>query len=373
MVTAPSAGGGAHPAGQSPEPAAHVMLAGGIHGFPIELPVLSRGAADRSEDLRSAARIAAAWPTARIIAVDDDGRTSVVGGDPVRLAYRSAASLGAGPPHQAVLLGTVPVDGPESGSPDNDDLPAGRGPAGSFVDYWAVPGPVDVAAGTADPDRWSNGEVRGDGVAAGGARSSSLREVGALLSDTDAGLFTAAVAVLTWHRHGGFCPRCGLASESRSAGWSRICPNEHQEFPRTDPAVIVLVHDGADNMVLARQPSWPAGRVSVLAGFTEAGESLEGTVYREISEEIGVRVTDIGYLGSQPWPFPRSLMVGFSARAQAGAILAPRAGEIESAHWVDRATVRRALAAGGTADGIGLPPSISIARRMIEAWAAMGG
>ena len=110
------------------------------------------------------------------------------------------------------------------------------------------------------------------------------------------------------------------------AGWSRLCPRQHEDFPRTDPAVIVLVHDGADSMVLARQPIWPTGRMSVLAGFVEAGESLEATVAREVLEEVGVHVTDVSYLGSQPWPFPRSLMVGFAARAEPGAALLPVPG-----------------------------------------------
>ena len=317
-------------------------LSGGIHGFPIAMPVLSRAAADRSEDLRDPVRTAAAWPTARLITVDPSGRTPMrIESAAVTLDHRAATDVGDEPPADAVLLGTVGG--------------AGNGPE---VDYWAVPGEVEVGG-----ELWSMSPARSD--------PSTLREVGGLLSDADAGLMTAAVAVLNWHRHGRFCPRCGEQSVPQSAGWSRMCPNDHQEFPRTDPAVIVLVHDGHDKMVLARQPSWPEGRVSVLAGFTEAGESLEGTVSREIGEEIGVEVTDIGYLGSQPWPFPRSLMVGFAARAETGAPLYPRDGEIESAFWVDRATVRRVLAAGGTSEGIGLPPGISIARRMVEGWAAL--
>jgi NAD+ diphosphatase len=333
------------------QPLGSPAFAGGTHGFPIAVPVLSRASADRSEDLRDQARTLPAWPSARVLTVDESGRTPVLTrNDAVVLDHRPARGLGPVPPEDAVLLGTVPT---ADGEP---------------VDYWAVPG--EVVDGEA---LWT---VPGPGSAppnedAAEPELSGLRDVGALLSDTDAGLLTAAVAVLTWHRHGGFCPRCGLRSAAEAAGWSRRCPNGHQEFPRTDPAVIVLVHDGADRMVLARQPSWPAGRVSVLAGFTEAGESLEGTVTREIFEEVGLRVTDIGYLGSQPWPFPRSLMVGFAARAEPDAPLRPRVGEIESARWVDRATVRRVLAAGGTAEGIGLPPSISIARRMVEGWAAL--
>jgi NAD+ diphosphatase len=144
-------------------------------------------------------------------------------------------------------------------------------------------------------------------------------------------------------------------------------------------------------MVLARQPVWPAGRMSVLAGFVEAGESLEGTVVREVLEEVGLRVTDVGYLGSQPWPFPRSLMIGFEALAEPGAALLPRDGEIEEARWYRREEVRAVLtaeAAGSTVGGpdrwlaatdsgngaadpaVILPGPVSIARRMIEGWAA---
>ena len=330
-----------------------VAFTGGRHGFAIDIPVLSRASADRSEDLRDAARTAQAWPAAKVLVVDEAGRASIRTTDAgVVLDFVPAVDIADVPPPEAVLLGAVAEAG--------DTTP---------VDFWAIPGEVGVGAAlwtVPDPAPVDSPQAGPSTV-----RPSGLRDVGALLSDTDAGLMTAAVAVLTWHRHGGFCPRCGQPSSAESAGWSRMCPNRHQEFPRTDPAVIVLVHDGADRMVLARQPSWPAGRVSVLAGFTEAGESLEGTVSREILEEVGVRVTDIGYLGSQPWPFPRSLMVGFAARADRDAPLVPRTGEIESARWVDRATVRRVLAAGGTAEGIGLPPSISIARRMVEGWAAL--
>ncbi len=324
-------------------PLADAVLSAGIHGFPIARPLLSRGSADRSEDLRDTERTVTAWPNARVLIVDPAGRTPVrVTGSGITLADRPARDFGQVPPPEAVLLGTLTP--PDEGRP---------------VDYWAVPGTVEIGG-----ELWQAPGSTSD--------PSTLREIAGLLSDADAGLLTAAVAVLNWHRHGGFCPRCGEPSTAQSAGWSRTCPNGHQEFPRTDPAVIVLVHDGADNMVLARQPGWPPGRVSVLAGFTEAGESLEGTVSREIAEEVGLSVTDIGYLGSQPWPFPRSLMVGFAARADAGAPLHPRAGEIESAQWVDRATIRRVLAADGTAEGIALPAGISIARRMIEGWAALG-
>ncbi len=312
--------------------------------FTIEVPVLSRWNADRDETLRDPARIAAGWPTARMVAVGTNGAIDADGDLP---GWRP--TTGDSPPVGAVLLGSV-----------------------EGIDHWAITAP----------------EVQGR----------TLRELGATLDDTDAGLVVTAVAMVNWHLRGGFCPTCGEPSVADPAGWTRSCGQGHQEFPRTDPAVIVLVHDGADRMVLARGPDWAPTRFSVLAGFSEAGESLEATVRREIGEEIGVDVTDIRYLGSQPWPFPRSLMVGFAARAAVGAGFAPQDGEIAEARWVSRDTVRRILRRSGwadrsgaadrtgtvdrtwtgdagspedrhDADGIDLPASISIARRMIEGWA----
>ena len=310
-------------------------------------PALSRGTVDRSEDLRDPARMAAAWSSARVITLDPVGRAEIVtlpgpdGATPA-LSTVAATDLADSPPEEAVLLGSV--DG---------------------VDHWAVP--IADLDGAASSDGWSVEAVPGEDS---GPTRLGLRDVGAVLGDQDAGLLTSATALLTWHRRAPFCPACGQRSTPTTAGWARVCPDGHEEFPRTDPAVIMLVHDGAGSMVLARQPSWPPGRVSVLAGFVEAGEALEATVAREIGEEIGVRVTDIGYLGSQPWPFPRSLMVGFVARAEPGAVLSPRPGEIEEAHWAPRDQVRRILAAGGSAEGITLPGGVSIARHMVEGWAA---
>jgi NAD+ diphosphatase len=312
--------------------------------FVIDVPLLSRGTADRSEDLRSPDRIAQMWPAARMLMMDARGRVGLAA-DRTRLATVPAAEVADAPPADAVLLGAI--DG---------------------VDYWAMPADDSAAA--------IGREVPGE--------SGGLREWGTLLPDGDAGLLTTATALLTWHAAAGFCPRCGQPSTPRPAGWSRVCPQGHEDFPRTDPAVIVLVHDGADSMVLARQPIWPVGRMSVLAGFVEAGESLEHTVAREVLEEVGVHVTDVSYLGAQPWPVPRSLMVGFAARAHPGAPLFPREGEIEQARWFHRDEVRAMIAAedpavadswteptpmpGGSAFEVVLPGPVSIARRMIEGW-----
>lgn len=305
--------------------------------FRIAMPALSRGTADRSEDLRDPDRILAAWPQARVLRVDAVGRLAADDGPSgPRLRFNPAESVGDRPPAGAVLLGRA-----------------------EGVDHWAVAAAGDVETDTV-PGEDSDPEPR-----------MSLRALGPVLSDTDAGFATSAVAILGWHSSGAFCPRCGQPSVPDLPGHSRTCPNGHQEFPRTDPAVIVLVHDGTGNAVLARQPVWARGRVSVLAGFVEAGESLEATVIREIHEEIGVTVTDVAYLGSQPWPFPRSLMIGFAARTDPGTPLHPREGEIESAQWFSRQRLAAVLD-GTDGGGITLPDPVSIARRMVEGFVAAG-
>jgi NAD+ diphosphatase len=206
--------------------------------------------------------------------------------------------------------------------------------------------------------------------------TADLRTCGAALDALGAGLLTTAVAVLNWHDAARFCGRDGSPTHPAAAGWSRVCDTcGHEDYPRTDPAVICLVSDGADRVLLARQPVWPEGRFSVLAGFVEAGESLEACVAREVHEEVGVPVRDVSYLGSQAWPFPRSLMVGFSAVADADVPLRPADGEIAEATWVTRDELRAALAAGdwGAADtALKLPGTVSIARSMLEACAAAG-
>lgn len=311
--------------------------------FSIEVPALSRAIVDRSEDLRTPDRLARAWRSAKVLVVAPGGHLPIaVTPNGVHLVFEAAERWGAAPPADAVLLGNV-----------------------ASIDHWAVLRDRP----TADP----------------AGQSDTIRSVGPLLDDGEAVLATTAVALLSWHAAAGFCSRCGRETIPDPSGHSRICPVGHQEFPRTDPAVIVLVHDGADRIVLARQPSWAPGRFSVLAGFAEAGESLEATVAREIGEEVGLPVREVEYLGSQPWPFPRSLMIAFAARAPRGADLRPRPGEIDDARWFSRADLRALLAdraagdgwtAGPAGDepstgpiaGITLPGPVSIARRMVEAF-----
>ena len=197
-----------------------------------------------------------------------------------------------------------------------------------------------------------------------GARPVTIRDVGATLSDTDAGLYVAAIALANWHATHVRCPRCGQPTEPIHGGWVRRCTADGSEhFPRTDPAVIVLVHDGGDRCLLGRQPVWPPGRYSTLAGFVEPGESLEQAVAREVLEESGVIVDDIVYRGSQPWPFPASLMLGFDARVVGG-----EAGvgddELEDVRWFSRADLKRGEPL--------LPPPASIAHWLITGWLERG-
>lgn len=177
--------------------------------------------------------------------------------------------------------------------------------------------------------------------------------------------FTGA-GLATWHAAERFCGRCGAATVAQAGGQSRRCTACGREsYPRTDPAVIVAILDPDGRLLLGRQPSWAPGRVSVFAGFVEVGESLEQAVHREMAEEVGLELSGLTYLGSQPWPFPRSLMIGFSAVAQHTEVT-PAVGEIELARWFTPQELRAALASGE----LGLPPHTSIARRMIEGWLA---
>jgi NAD+ diphosphatase len=196
-----------------------------------------------------------------------------------------------------------------------------------------------------------------------GVRLAGLRDIGGQLGSRDAQLAVTAVALANWHASHPRCPRCGSETEPRAAGFARHCPADGSEhFPRTDPAVIVLVSDGSARCLLGQRAGWPAGRYSTLAGYVEAGESAEQAVSREIREEAGVVVRDVRYVASQPWPFPASLMLGFTARADPDAPVVTFDGELADARWFDREELAR----------LTLPPPVSIARTMIDIWASGG-
>lgn len=214
----------------------------------------------------------------------------------------------------------------------------------------------------------AHGPDEGDRAHSPGASWQDLRAIGSTLSDRDAGLMVTATALDNWSRTHKRCPRCGGPTLFAEAGWSRRCAvDETSHFPRTDPAVIVLVIDREDRALLGRQGRWEAGWMSTLAGFVESGESAEAALRREVFEEAGVRIGDgahdIAYLGSQPWPFPNSLMLGYHAWTD-DVDAVPDGEEIVEVQWFSRAEMQAACESGELL----LPPQVSIARKLIERW-----
>lgn len=205
-----------------------------------------------------------------------------------------------------------------------------------------------------------------DAVPTGPAQWGDLRRIGARLDERDAGLFTQALAILNWHTVSRFSPVAGVETQPAQAGWVRRDETGKEFFPRTDAAVIVGVLDDDDRLLLGSNALWEANRFSLLAGFVEPGESLEAAVIREVFEESGVRVEHPQYLGSQPWPFPASLMVGFEARVAPGADTTgrPDGEEIIALRWFSRSDLTAAVEAGEVL----LPGPTSIARAIIEHW-----
>jgi NAD+ diphosphatase len=247
-------------------------------------------------------------------------------------------------------------------------------------DRVAFGSPADVPA---DAPRRFLGLVDGEPYFAATVESGdgdwrTLRDLGGTIDDLRAGLLTSAIALEQWHQRHPRCPLCGTPTVESHAGWTRTCPADGSEhFPRTDPAMITLVHDGGDRCLLGRNRGWPEHRYSTLAGFVDAGESLEAAVVREIQEEVSVEVTDVRYVASQPWPFPSSLMIGFSARVEGEQLVRPDHVEMAEAGWFTREQVQRAA---DWTDGRGEPdpdadlqhvsPPLSISRYLIDLWLA---
>ncbi|GAA2012170.1 NAD(+) diphosphatase [Microbacterium ulmi] len=198
----------------------------------------------------------------------------------------------------------------------------------------------------------------------------SLRAVGGSLSGTDAGAFVEALSLGRWLLDAPFCPACGALTMLRQSGWSRRCPSCGREhFPRTDPAVIVAITSARhpDRLLLGSNSLWEDNRYSCFAGFAEAGESLEAAVAREVREEAGIDLVEVRYRGSQAWPYPRSLMLGFLATAVDDESARADGDEIAHVRWFDREEIGEALAGGGD---ILLPGRASIAHRLISDWHA---
>ena len=197
----------------------------------------------------------------------------------------------------------------------------------------------------------------------------TLREIGGLISEFDMEVSLHAVALANWHKSHTHCARCGAPTSVAQGGAIRICEKDKSEhYPRTDSAVIVLVRDHDDRILLGHQPVWPEGRFSCFAGFLEPGETFEQCVQREVLEESGVAVREISYLGSQPWPFPASIMISFDAITDFPEMAQPDGQEITEVKWFSRAELKAQSDAGTLL----LPPTMSVARKMIERWFASG-
>jgi len=295
-------------------------------------PLLSRASYDRAAHRRTDADwLAQAWTRARVLALSPKSATPVerdAGGVP-RLVLRDASAIEEQASRR--FLGII------------DEVP-----------YFAA---------TVEPD--------GEGWL-------TLRDLGPTIGDHEAGLLTSAIALEQWHQRHTHCPLCGVATVETNSGWTRTCPADASEhYPRTDPAVIMLIHDGADLALLGRGVEWGAGRFSTLAGFVEPGESLEAAVAREVFEEVGVLVRDIRYVASQPWPFPSSLMLGFSALLDGDPTIELDPVEIADAGWFTRAEVQQAAdwvdTGADPEPGVriqGISPRLSISRYLIDLWLA---
>ena len=196
-----------------------------------------------------------------------------------------------------------------------------------------------------------------------------LRDVAAAMTDRDAGIFVEAVAIANWHAVHTHCPRCGGRTEITQSGWVRVCPQDGSEhFPRTDPAIIVTVTDRAGRVLLGNNVAWGPRMYSTLAGFVEPGESLEAAVVREVHEESNLVVHSPVYLGSQPWPFPQSLMLGYTAVTDHPEDAAADREEVAHVRWFSRDELAAAVDSGE----VTLPGSASISRALIEHWFGSG-
>ena len=328
-------------------------------------PPLASGALDRDAATRMDPQLlVAAWrdPSARLLRIRGIEVPTIEQGEVARLVW--LATSGDRPQG---------VADPAATSPDSDAVPPS-----AAVDVYL--GRIDGAPRFAralphDSDEPADGGAsqHSEATAESHGPSESARwrhpfEIGAVLSDADREAIGVASALSRWHEAAGFSSRDGGATTPVQGGWARIDAHGGEHFPRTDPAVIVLIEHG-DRALLGSNALWETGRFSLLAGFVEAGESLEQAVRREVFEESGVRLGEIAYVTSQPWPFPRSLMLGFRAQLAPGVdpdALAPEPSEISELRWFTRDELR------SPRPELKLPMPLSIARWMIDRWVAEG-
>ena len=288
---------------------------------PLRLP-LAVAEVDRAAHLRSdESYLTSSWPTAQVLIFTDEKFAT----KDDQLLYESGASLGQYQDQNDYFLGT------------NDSK-------AYFV--------RDL----------QSGEIAG-------LDFKTLRQIGASLSPTDIGLAVHAQALANWHKKHPRCSQCGSPTKVVLAGAVRRCEADQSEhYPRTDGAIIVLVKDNQDRILLGRQKVWPKNRFSTFAGFVEPGESFENCLRREVMEEAGVDISEINYLGSQPWPFPASLMIAFEALTSTPEKARPDGEEIEEIRWFTRAQMKSAI----EDKSLILPLEISVARQMIKAWYGEG-
>lgn len=306
--------------------------------------------------------------------LDPAGRLAVVAASGGHTAVRregSAVRADADTP-----FATIPVDEGDTHS-RRGALAAGHGHGDGTVSLWHPELQAALALAEGTPAAMLIGRTR-DGVVhvavqvadpleREGITWANLRWCAHLLPDDESALACEAVALVQWHRQASFCQRCGARVEVTSAGWTTTCPTCGTiEYPRQDPAVIMAVVDEEDRVLLAHNSAWRPGFWSVLAGFVEAGESPDRAVRREVLEEVGLEVGEVRFLGAQPWPFPRSLMVGYAARLAPGAVAEVHVDgvEIDCARFFTRAELGEEISAGRLEP----PGPTAIARAMVEEW-----
>jgi len=211
------------------------------------------------------------------------------------------------------------------------------------------------------------GEPAKTGPLAGLGHFRDARTAASMVSIKDAALIAQAKAMIDWHQRHGFCPRCGAPTKLMDAGYRRLCGKCNAEhFPRVDPVVIMLAIEG-EACLVGRGKLFPAGMFSALAGFVEPGETIEEAVRRELMEEASVKVGEVTYYATQPWPFPSSLMIGCFAKAENREVKADE-NELAEVRWIER-RVARELIEGKQVDGLRVPPPIAIAHHLIRTWA----
>lgn len=343
MSLAESPASGKHPQADSPTLPGAGLAANHLRGtvLPVSPALVDRGSAARMkpgmvDDLVSSGAARAMVLSGRQALVDRDRLVLL---DAAELSEQLRDTVYA--PEQLIYLGSA--------------LPGSDLEAGTQLVLFLLPRQFEVQA--------EEFETHIAGIPAS-AEWAGFRDVAARLNPTDSALFIEASAIANWHASHTHCPRCGTATQPEAGGWVRRCPADGSEhFPRTDPAIIVTVVGADGRLLLGGGGPLDARNYSTLAGFVEPGESLEQAVVREIGEEVGLRVTASQYLGSQPWPFPASLMLGFTATTQ-DTEARPDGVEVTRARWFSRSELQDAILSGE----IVISSRLSIARALIEHW-----